>query len=82
MYVCMVPSQGRKILSGTVVDTVKLKKRTCVKEKGGIGSLQGIKMFLVTPTSKVLPERSNVNYTLRKIFKNCCLFKKRIKENM
>ena len=47
-----------------------------MKEKDGFGSLQGIKMFLVTPTPKDLPERRNVNYTLRKILKKLLLIQK------
>ena len=32
-------SQRRKLLVGTLVDTVKLKGGTCVKEKDGIGTV-------------------------------------------
>ena len=38
----MVSSQRRKILGGSRVDIVKLKKRTCVKDKDGIGTVQVI----------------------------------------
>ena len=48
-----VSSKRRKLLGGTLVETLKLKKRTCVKEKDGIGTFQSIKMLLATPTSKV-----------------------------
>ena len=70
-------------INGTRVDTVKLKKGIFVKEKDdSIGPVQSIKMLPVTPTSKVLPETNNVNYTLRNITENCRLFQNRIEEDM
>ena len=54
-----VSSRRRKFLCETLVDTVKLEERTCVKENDGIGTVQSIKMLPVTPTSKVLPETNN-----------------------
>ena len=64
-------------------DTVKLEERTCVKENDGTGTVQSIKMLPVTPTSKVLSETNNVNYTLRgKILKNGLFFKNRIEGNI
>ena len=46
----------RNVLSGTLVNTAKLKELTCVKEKDSIGIVQSIKMLPLTVTSKVLPE--------------------------
>lgn len=69
-------------VNGTRVDTVKLRPKTFVKEKDGIGPVQSIKMLPLTPTSKVLPETNSVNYTLRNITKNCRLFQNRIEDNM
>ena len=60
-----VLSQRRKTLGGTLVDTVKLKEITCVKEKDGIGTFQSIKMLPVTPTSKVLPETIQITRSER-----------------
>ena len=69
-------------VNGTQVDIVKLKERIFVKEKDSIGPVQSIKMLPVTPTSKVLPETNNVNYTLRNITENCRLSENRIEEDM
>ena len=69
-------------VNGTRVDKVKLKERIFVKEKDSIGAVQSIKMLPVKPTSKVLPETNNVNYTLRNITENCRLFQNRIEDNM
>lgn len=69
-------------VNGTRVDTVKSKERISVKQKDSIGPVQSIKMLPVTPTSKVLPETNNVNYTLRNITENCRLSQNRIEEKM
>ena len=62
---------------------MKLEERTCVKENDGIGAVQSIKMLPVTPTSKVLPETNNVNYTLRgEILKNGLFFRNRVEGNI
>ena len=76
------PSQSRAFLGGTLVDTVKLKERTCVKEEDSIGTVQSIKIFSVTPTFKTLPETNNVNYTLQKIKEKCQFFQNRFDENL
>ena len=73
----LVSSRRRKLLCETLVDTVKSGETTCVKENDGIGTVQSIQMLPVTPTSKVLPETNNVNYTLRgKILKKRPLLSK------
>ena len=77
-----VPSQRRTFLGGTLVDTVKLKERTCAKEEDSIGTVQSIKMFPVTPTFKVLPETNNVNHTLQKITEKCLFFQNRFEEDL
>jgi len=66
----------------TRVDTVKLLERMFVKVKDSIGPIQSIKMLPVTPTSKVLPQTNDVNYTLRNITENCGLFQNKIEDNM
>ena len=57
-----VLSLKRKFLGWTPADTVKLKQRTFLQEKDGVGTVQSNKMLPVTPISKVLPETNNVNY--------------------
>ena len=69
-------------VNGTRVNTVKLLNRMFAKEKDSIGPVQSIKMLPVTPTSKVLPQTNDVNYTLRYITENCRLFQNRIEDNM